>query len=205
MPIQQRVICLDFESTLVPEFWPEVANELGIEELRITTREFPDFAELMKRRIKILNNYGIKLDRLVSIADKARPLPGALEFIHKLLEFIPRIIIVSDFAKQLAAPMLQKFGGLTYFGHSFDVEMDGTLIGYNFRQENPKGKVIEAMKALNFEVYAAGDSHNDAPMLLNADKGILFRGTEAMKLGHPEQPTTETYDELFTLLTGGLQ
>lgn len=96
--VRQRLICLDFESTLVPEFWPEVANELGIEELRITTREFPDFAELMKRRINIVNSYDIKLDRLVAIADKARPLPGAQEFIHKLQVKIPRIVIVSDFA-----------------------------------------------------------------------------------------------------------
>ncbi len=199
--IKLRIICLDFESTLVPEFWPEVANELGIEELRITTREFPDFAELMKRRIKILNEHGIKLERLVTIADNAGPLPGAQEFIHKLQDKIPRIVIVSEFAEQLAAPMIKKFGGLTYFGHAFDVETDGTITGYNFRQENPKLKVVEAMRSLNLEVYAAGDSHNDAPMLLAADKSILFRGSAAMKLDYPQIECTDSYNELLAILT----
>lgn len=106
--------------------------------------------------------------------------------------------------KQLAAPMIKKFGGLTYFGHAFDVEMGGKITGYNFRQENPKAKVVEALKLLNFEVYAAGDSHNDAPMLLNADKGVLFRGSEAMKKDYPNLETTESYDELFTILTKDL-
>lgn len=198
--VKQRIICLDFESTLVPEFWPEAANELGIEELRITTREFPDFAELMKRRISILNDHNIPLSKLIAIADKAQPLPGALDFINKLQDKIPRIVIVSDFAEQLAAPMIKKFGGLTYFGHSFAVSESGVLTGYNFRQDNPKQKVVEAMQSLNLEVYAAGDSHNDAPMLLAADKGFVFQGSEAMKLEHPQLQTVETYNELLELL-----
>lgn len=199
--MKQRVICLDFESTLVPEFWPEVAKELGIDELKITTREFPDFAELMKRRITILNKHTIKLEALVKIAARAEPLPGALSFIHELQLHIPRILIVSDFAEQLAAPMLQKFGGLTYFGHSFEHKVDGTITGYTFRQPNPKQQVVEAMKLLNLTVYAAGDSHNDAPMLLNADKGVLFRGSDTMKSEYPQLETAETFDELFRLLT----
>lgn len=198
---KQRIVCLDFESTLVPEFWPEVATQLRIEELRITTREFPDFAELMKRRIKILNDHNIKLDQLVSIADTSQPLPGATDFIQKLQKKIPRIVIVSDFAEQLAAPMIQKFGGLTYFGHAFAVEADGTLTGYSFRQDNPKQKVVEALRTLNFEVYAAGDSHNDAPMLLSADKGVLFRGSSAMKDAYPSLQRAESFDELYAILT----
>ena len=198
---KQRIVCLDFESTLVPEFWPEVAEQLGIDDLRITTREFPDFAELMRRRIKILNERGIKLDQLVKIADSVQPLPGALEFIKKLQNKIPRVVIVSDFAEQLAAPMIQKFGGLTYFGHSFAVDDSGTITGYNFRQDNPKGKVVEALKSLNLEVYAAGDSHNDVPMLATADKGVLFCGSDSMKKEYPSLATAESFDELLLLLT----
>lgn len=198
---KQRIICLDFESTLVPEFWPEAASVLGIDELRITTREFPDFSELMKRRIAILNEHHIGLPQLIAIADTAQPLPGAKEFIQNLQNAIPRIAIVSDFAEQLAAPMIKKFGGLTYFGHSFAVDQTGMITGYDFRQDNPKQRVVEAMQSLNLEVYAAGDSHNDAPMLLAADKGFVFRGSEAMKAAYPHLQTIESFDELLQALT----
>ena len=200
MQHKQRVVCLDFEGTLAPEFWPAAAQKLGIKELEITTREFPDFAELMRRRIKILEKHNIKLSDLIAIAEKLEPLAGAIAFIGKLHDVVPRIIIVSDFAEQLAAPIVSKCSKLTYFGNAFGVDSNGEITHFEFRQDDPKRQVVKALKSLNFEVFAAGDSYNDLPMIEEADKGILFRAPDQIKIEFPRYQTTESYDELLDLL-----
>jgi len=199
---RQRVICLDFESTLVPEFWPTVADKFGIEELRITTKEYPSFPDLMVKRIGILNENEIKLPELQAIADKEKPLEGAKDFVKKLKKAVSRVLIVSDFAEELASPMLPKFEGISYFGHRFVTFPDGKFSHYDFRQDNPKQKVVAAMQLLEYDVYAVGDSYNDITMLEAADKGIFFRASDKIREEFPQIPHTESFDELFEWLTG---
>jgi len=198
---KQRLFCLDFESTLVPEFWPVVAEKLGIDELKITTKEFPNFPELMANRIKTLNAHNIKLNELVSIANTVEPLEGAREFISKLQKHSPRILIVSDFGEQLATPMVNKFGGLTYFGHKFATDADDSITGFVFRQDDPKQKVVQAMQQLEFDVYATGDSYNDLTMLQSADHAFFFQAAEKIQAENPQLKNTNGYDELYQWLT----
>jgi len=197
---KQRLFCLDFENTLVPEFWPALADTLGIEGLRITTQEYPDFPDLMDKRIAILREHSVKLADLVAVADTLQPLDGAPELITRLMEHSPRIIIVSDCAEQIAAPMVGKFGKLTYFGHKFEVADDGTITGFVFRQDNPKQKVVEAMQSMDFEVFAAGDSYNDITMLESADTAFFFQSPDKIQAEYPQFKNTNSYDELLKWL-----
>lgn len=201
MANKQRLFCLDFESTLVPEFWPAAARVLGIDGLKITTQEYPSFPDLMNKRIKILNEHNVKLPDLIKIADGEQPLEGAREFIERLKAHSPRIMIISDFAEELAAPMINKFGGLTFFGHRFVTFPDGTFSHYDFRQDNPKQKVVSAMQLLEFDIYAAGDSYNDITMLESADKSFFFQSPEKIQNEFPQFQNTNSYDELFDWLT----
>ena len=49
-----KIACLDLEGVLVPEIWINVAERTGIEALRRTTRDEPDYDVLMKQRLAIL-------------------------------------------------------------------------------------------------------------------------------------------------------
>lgn len=198
---RQRIICLDFEGTLAPEIWPMIADATGIEDLRITTREFPDFAALMKKRIEILNAHNLSLKDIVAVAETAEPLEGAAEFMQKLLEKLPKVVICSDMAEELATPLLKKMGSPLFFGHSFVIDDNGMLQGYAFRQDDPKRKLVQAFRHANLDIIAVGDSYNDIPMLEEADAGFLFRSPEKIKSEYPQYKTTDSYVELLQLLT----
>ena len=45
-----ELACLDLEGVLVPEIWIALAERTGIDELRATTRDIPDYDVLMKRK-----------------------------------------------------------------------------------------------------------------------------------------------------------
>ncbi len=199
--MKQQIVCLDFEGTLAPEIWPMIADATGIEDLRITTREFPDFAALMKKRIEILNANNISLKDIVAVAETAQPLEGASEFMQKLVERIPKVVICSDMAEELATPILKKMGSPLFFGHSFVVDENGMLLDYAFRQDDPKRKLVQAFKHANLEVSAVGDSYNDIPMLEEADAGFLFRSPNTIKNEFPQFNTTDSYNELLEWLT----
>ncbi len=136
--MRQQVVCLDFEGTLAPELWPLVADVTGIEELRVTTREYPSFPDLMDRRIAIMNQHGIVLDDIVAVAENAEPLDEAREFLSKLRKAIPKVVISSDLAEELALPLLTKLDNPLFFGHRFALKQDGTFSHYQFRQSDPK-------------------------------------------------------------------
>ena len=202
---KQRIICLDFEGTLVEEVWQLVARETGINELKITTREVPDSKALMQKRIEILNQNNIKLEDLVTISRKAQPFEGAKEFLARLKETVPRIAISTDLAEEFAGSLLESLDWPAFFGHKFALNSDGSISHYVFRQDNHKQKLVEAMQSLNLEVYVAGDSYNDIPMIQAADKGFLFRSTPQIREEFPDIPHTESYNELYEWLTAGLE
>lgn len=201
MGSKQRIFCLDFESTLVPEFWPIAAEKLGIEELRITSKDLPNQTHLMNHRVEILQENDISMQQLIDIVGQEEPLNGAVEFIEKLRLHSPRIIIVSDFAEELAAPLVNQFNNITFFGHRFALDKNDDISHYIFRQDNPKYNVVKAMQSLNFEVYAAGDSYNDIIMLETADKGYFINAPDKIQEEFPQFKCAVDLDELYTWLT----
>ena len=104
-----HIVCLDLEGVLVPEIWIAFSKESGIPELKITTRDEPDYDKLMKYRIKILKEHGLGLKEIQDTIRKIQPLEGAKEFLDELRK-LGQVIIISDTFTQFAAPLMEKLG-----------------------------------------------------------------------------------------------
>jgi phosphoserine/homoserine phosphotransferase len=190
-----HLVCLDLEGVLLPEFWIAVSERTGIPELRRTTREEPDYDLLMRGRIRILAEHGLTLPALHEAIHDLEPLPGAVEFTRWLTGRVP-LIILSDTFSQFAAPLMAKLGNPTLFCHELVVDEKGFIKDYKLRQKDQKKKAVEALKSLNFDIIAAGDSHNDLSMLRAADHAILFRPTDAFAAANADLPVARTHEEL---------
>ncbi|HVN86696.1 MAG TPA: bifunctional phosphoserine phosphatase/homoserine phosphotransferase ThrH [Candidatus Binatia bacterium] len=187
--------CLDLEGVLVPEIWINVAERTGIAELRVTTRDEPDYDKLMRRRLAILDEHHLCLTDIQQVIATMAPLDGAGEFLDWLRARF-QVIILSDTFDEFAAPLMAQLGHPTLFCNSLVVDGDGAIRDYRIRLRDGKRKAIMAFKLLNFEVIAAGDSYNDTTMLAEADAGILFRPPDNVVREFPQFPVTRTYAEL---------
>mgnify|MGYP000854168125 CR=1 FL=1 len=186
--------CLDLEGVLIPEIWIAVAEKTGIKKLRLTTRDIPDYDELMRGRLKILDEHNLKLTDIQEVIGTLSPLEGAKEFLDWLKsEF--QVIILSDTFYQFAGPLMEKLEHPTLFCNELIVNDDGCITNYRLRQPDGKTKAVTALMGLNFQVIAAGDSYNDTGMLKVADAGILFRPPDNVIEEFPQFPVTHTYDE----------
>jgi phosphoserine / homoserine phosphotransferase len=189
------IACLDLEGVLVPEIWINVAERTGIAALRRTTRDEPDYDKLMRGRLAILDEQGLRLGDIQAAIDTMAPLDGALEFLAWLRERT-QVIILSDTFYQFAAPLMRKLGFPTLFCNALEVDAGGRITGYRLRIADGKRHAVEALRALNFRTVAAGDSYNDTTMLAAADAGILFRPPDNVVRDFPHFPVTHTYAEL---------
>jgi len=193
------VTCLDLEGVLVPEIWIAFAEKTGIEKLRLTTRDIPDYDELMRGRLKILDENNLKLADIQEVIASIAPLPGAKEFLS-WLESEFQVIILSDTFSQFAGPLMGQLGYPTLFCHDLVVDEAGRIADYRLRIPDAKTKAVAALKLLNLKVIAAGDSYNDTGMLKEADVGILFRAPENVVEEFPQFPVTRTYEEFKTAI-----
>ena len=191
--------CLDLEGVLIPEIWIAVAEKTGIKKLRLTTRDIPDYDELMRGRLKILDENSLKLADIQEVIGTLSPLEGAKEFLDWLKsEF--QVVILSDTFYQFAGPLMEKLEHPTLFCNELVVNSDGRITNYHLRQPDGKTKAVTALKGLNFQVIAAGDSYNDMGMLKVADAGILFRPPDNVIEEFPQFSVTHTYDEFKKIL-----
>jgi phosphoserine/homoserine phosphotransferase len=187
--------CLDLEGVLVPEIWIDFAEQTGIEKLRLTTRDIPDYDELMRGRLKILDENNLKLADIQKVIQKIKPLEGANNFLEWLKsEF--QVIILSDTFYQFAGPLMAQLDYPTLFCNELIVDKEGRIANYRLRQADGKTKAVAALQSLNFQVVAAGDSYNDTGMLKQADAGIFFRPPESITKEFPQFPVTHQYEEM---------
>lgn len=189
------LVCLDLEGVLVPEIWINVALKTGIEELKVTTREMPDYDKLMEQRLKILDRHHLKINDIQAVIAKMEPLDGAVEFIAWLRERY-QVVILSDTFYQFAEPLMRQLGFPTLFCNQLEIDGSGRIIAYHMRMLDPKRHAVAAFKSLNFRTIAAGDSYNDTAMLAEADAGFFFRPPEHLPKEFPQFPVTQTYGEL---------
>ena len=189
------VTCLDLEGVLTPEVWINVAERTGIEKLRLTTRDINDYDELMRMRLKILDENNLKIGDIQSVIRSMEPLEGAREFLDSLRVRCP-VVILSDTYYEFAGPMIEKLGRPVLFCNSLVLEPDGRIADYKLRQKDGKRMSVKAMRSLQFKVVAVGDSYNDTTMLSEADAGILFRPPDNVVKEFPQFPVTRTYSEL---------
>lgn len=190
-----ELACLDLEGVLIPEIWIKFAEKTGIKALRATTRDIPDYDELMTMRLAELDKAGLGLKEIQEVISTLSPLDGAPEFLNWLRERF-QVIILSDTFYEFAGPLMKQLGYPTLFCHKLTVDDNGRVVDYNLRQANPKRQCIAAFKTLYYRTIAAGDSYNDTTMLAEADAGILFSAPENVIREFPQFPAVNTYEEL---------
>jgi phosphoserine/homoserine phosphotransferase len=189
-----ELACLDLEGVLIPEVWINFAERTGIESLRATTRDIPDYDVLMKQRLRILAEHDLRLTDIQEVIAGMQPLAGARSFLDWLRERF-QVIILSDTFYEFAEPFMRQLDWPTLFCHRLETDADGRVVDYHLRQPDPKRQAVRALKSLNFRVIATGDSYNDTTMLAEADAGILFRPPENVIREFPQFPVATTYDE----------
>ncbi len=190
-----EIACLDLEGVLVPEIWIAFAEKTGIEALKATTRDVPDYDELMTMRLAILAQHKLGLPEIQEVIATLKPLEGAPEFVNWLRERF-QVVILSDTFYEFAGPLMAQLGYPTLLCHKLTVDASGKVAHYNLRQANPKRQAICAFKTLYYRTIAAGDSYNDTTMLAEADAGILFHAPQNVIEQFPQYPAVHTYDDL---------
>ena len=190
-----EIACLDLEGVLVPEIWIAFAEKTGIEELKKTTRDEPDYDVLMRYRLDILKKNGLGLNEIQEVIATLEPLPGARDFIDWLRERF-QVVILSDTFYEFASPLMKQLGYPTLLCHQLETAADGSVVNYHLRQANPKRQAIVGFKSMYYRTIAAGDSYNDTTMLAEADAGILFHAPDNVINEFPQFPAVQTFDDL---------
>lgn len=196
------MVTLDLEGVLTPEIWVAVAEMTGVEALRRTTRDEPDYDLLMAGRLALLGEHGLTMSAITDVIATVDVLPGAKDFLDRLRDHT-QVVILSDTFEQFALPLMRQLGLPTILCHSL-VVADDHIVDYRLRQHNQKRRAVEAFRDLNYRVAAAGDSYNDASMLCTANAGMWFRAPPTIVAQFPQFPAVDTYDDLFDGLVAAL-
>jgi len=198
------IACLDLEGVLLPEIWIKFSEKTGIDELKLTTRDIPNYSALMQKRIQILQAHDLKINDIQDVIDTLEPLAGAKDFLFWLkAEF--QVIILSDTFYEFSWPLMKQLDYPTLFCHQLVVDNKGSIVDFHLRQEDQKTKAVKALQGLNFKVISAGDSYNDIGMLQQADSGILFCPPESVKKEFPQYPIANNYRDFRDLLISARQ
>jgi phosphoserine / homoserine phosphotransferase len=190
-----NIVCFDMEGVFTPEIWINVARATGIDALKITTRDEPDYDKLMLSRIGILREHGITLSYIQKVIASLDLLPGAREFFDSVRERSQAIVVTDSFV-EFATPFIEKLGRPLVLCHNLTTDSQGMITGYNLRQPDPKRRVVEAFQQLKYRVIGIGDSYNDMGMIQQADQGIFFRPPDKVVMDYPQFPVTRDYPEL---------
>jgi len=190
-----ELACLDLEGVLIPEIWINFAERTGIDELRATTRDIPDYDVLMRQRLGILEQHGLGLRDIQEVIGGLSPLEGAKDCLDWLRERF-QVVILSDTFYEFAEPLMRQLGWPTLFCHRLETDSAGMIVDYHLRQADPKRMAVQAFRGLNFRIIATGDSYNDTTMLGAADVGILFRPPQNVIDEFPQFPVATSYAQL---------
>ncbi|MCZ4303941.1 bifunctional phosphoserine phosphatase/homoserine phosphotransferase ThrH [Zoogloeaceae bacterium G21618-S1] len=191
-----QIVCLDLEGVLIPEIWVEFAARTGIDALRRTTRDEPDYDVLMRYRLDILREHKLGLPDIQAVIADMGPMPGAKDFLDALRDRF-QVVILSDTFYDFAKPMMDQLGRPTLFCHRLEADASGFLVNYHLRMPNQKQEAVRRFKELNFKTIAAGDSYNDTTMLGEANAGILFCPPDNVIREFPQYPVVRDYDALM--------
>lgn len=197
------ITCLDMEGVLVPEIWIAFAEATGIDALRRTTRDEPDYDKLMRYRLDILREHGLGLKEIQAVIATIGPLPGAKEFLDELRGF-SQVIVLSDTFEQFAMPLIEKLERPTLFCNTLEVAPDGEITGVHMRVAQSKLTTVKALQSIGYDTIAAGDSFNDLAMIQASKAGFLFRSTPQIQADHPEIPAFTSFDDLLAAIRGAM-
>ena len=198
-----NIVCLDMEGVLVPEIWIAFAEESGIPALRRTTRDEPDYDKLMRWRIDLLREKGLKLQQIQDVIARIDPLPGAKEFLDELRS-VAQVVILSDTFDQFGMPLMKKLGYPTLLCNTLEIDSDGYIARHVMRCEHSKLTTVRALQSIGYDTIASGDSYNDLEMILHSKAGFLFCTTDKIKADYPQLPAFESYDDLLAAIRAAL-
>ena len=190
-----EIACLDLEGVLIPEIWIAFAEKTGIEELKKTTRDEPDYDVLMQYRLDLLREHKLGLNEIQEVIATLSPLEGAADFVDWLRERF-QVVILSDTFYEFASPLMKQLGYPTLLCHKLETDNNGNVVDYRLRQANPKRQAIVGFKSMYYRTIAAGDSYNDTTMLAEADAGILFHAPDNVIKEFPQFPAVQTFADL---------
>lgn len=190
-----ELACLDLEGVLIPEIWIDFAERTGIEALKATTRDIPDYDVLMKQRLRLLDENNLRIQDIQQVIADMKPMDGAGEFIDWLRARF-QVIILSDTFYEFGMPLMKQLGYPTLFCHRLQTDSSGNVTDYLLRQPDPKRKSVQAFHSLNYRVIAAGDSYNDTTMLAEAEAGILFKAPDNVIAEFQQFPAVHSYEDL---------
>lgn len=193
------IVCADLEGVFVPEVWINFAKKTGIDALKLTTRDIKDYDELMRYRLKILDEHNLKIRDIQEVIASMKPLDGALEF-TRWLRKVTRFAIVSDTFVEFAKPLMEQLENPFLLCHSLEIDETGRVVDYKLRQPDPKRRTVEAFQSLKYKVLAFGDSYNDIPMVESADVGILYCPPDNVVRDYPQFPVARNLTELKALI-----
>lgn len=199
-----QIVCLDLEGVLIPEIWVKFAELTGIDALRATTRDVPDYDELMQQRLRILDEHKLGINDIQQVISRMEPLEGAAAFVE-WIRCRYQLVILSDTFYEFARPLMKQLAWPTLFCHRLEVSDEGRISNYQLRMRDHKRAAVEAFRGLNFRTVAAGDSYNDTSMLAAAHSGILYRPPQNVIDEFPQFPVTEDYAELQSAIEQGFQ
>ena len=198
-----KIVCLDMEGVLVPEIWIAFAEEIGIPELRRTTRDEPDYNKLMRWRIDLLRSRGLKLSQIQDTISRIDPLPGAKAFLDELRS-MTQVLILSDTFEQFAMPLMKKLGYPTLLCNTLKTDAEGFITHHVMRCDHSKLTTVKALQSIGYDTIASGDSYNDLEMILHSKAGFLFRTTDKIKADYPQLPAFDSYDDLLGAIEAAL-
>jgi len=200
---KMKILVADLEGVFLPEIWISVAEKTGIEDLKLTTRDIKDYDVLMTKRLSIVKANNLKIQDINKVIATLEPLDGALDILTWIREE-SQIIILSDTFEEFAKPMMAKLNYPTLFCHNLNIDGQGNIIGYNIRIKNQKTMAVNALKELNYQVIAFGDSYNDIGMIQEAHQGFFFNPPESLITEYPQIPVAKNYKELKAMITSAL-
>lgn len=190
-----EIACLDLEGVLIPEIWIDFAEKTGIEALKATTRDEPDYDVLMRQRLDILSQHGYGLPDIQAVIAELSPMEGAVEFLDWLRERF-QVVILSDTFYEFGMPFMKQLGYPMLLCHKLEVDSSGKVVDYKLRQANPKRQAVIGFHSMYYRTIAAGDSYNDTTMLAEADAGILFKAPDNVIAEFPQFPAVHEYEDL---------
>ena len=190
-----EIVCLDMEGTLTPEIWEQVASNTGIESLNKTTRDIPNYSELMDYRLDIMDEHKITLADIQEAVDQLELLPGALDFLNNVRKNF-QIVILSDTFHEFASPLMKKLGYPLLLCHSLTVSKDNRVLDYHLRNKEAKKQAIKGFQAMGYRCFAAGDSYNDIQMFEVAEKGFFINAPSKISNSYPEITALDNYNDL---------
>ena len=190
-----EIVCLDMEGTLTPEIWEQVASNTGIESLNKTTRDIPNYSELMDYRLDIMDKHKITLADIQEAVDQLELLPGALDFLNSVRKNF-QIVILSDTFHEFASPLMKKLGYPLLLCHSLTMSKDNRVLDYHLRNKEAKKQAIKGFQAMGYRCFAAGDSYNDIQMFEVAEKGFFINAPSKISNSYPEITAFDNYNDL---------